>query len=242
MACLIAIIRAKPDPGSGNTQRRPVLAILTIGPVASVCGPEICVDFAAFAADREPLLRELLRLENGLPSHQTLSRIARPWGLWAGLRGVSNGSRHGGDGEAAARLQEPHRFGQIRTCSVNHAAAHDGAPFAGLVDDALRGTADHPASLLVDLLPCTCQPPPPRQQREADRRPRPSPHGYGRNAFLPQCARAGFDRRKAPLQVSTANSSHLSRAKLAHDFAAIRTPVAETPACASAPFRRSHWR
>ncbi|MBK8209252.1 MAG: ISAs1 family transposase [Rhodospirillales bacterium] len=45
--------------------------------MASVCGAESCVDFAEFAEDREVLLREFLRLENGLPSHDTFSRIFR---------------------------------------------------------------------------------------------------------------------------------------------------------------------
>jgi len=36
-----------------------------------------CVDFAEFAEDREPLLREFLSLENGLPSHDTFSRVFR---------------------------------------------------------------------------------------------------------------------------------------------------------------------
>ena len=45
--------------------------------VASVCGAESCVDFAEFAEDREPLLRELLSLEDGLPSHDTFSRVFR---------------------------------------------------------------------------------------------------------------------------------------------------------------------
>ena len=35
------------------------------------------MDFAEFAADRERLLREFLRLENGLPSHDTFSRLFR---------------------------------------------------------------------------------------------------------------------------------------------------------------------
>ncbi len=45
--------------------------------MASVCGAESCVDFAEFAQDREPLLREFLRLENGLSSHDTFSRVFR---------------------------------------------------------------------------------------------------------------------------------------------------------------------
>ena len=35
------------------------------------------MDFAEFAEDRETLLREFLSLENGLPSHDTFSRVLR---------------------------------------------------------------------------------------------------------------------------------------------------------------------
>ncbi len=77
MPSLITIFREMPDPRSGNAQRHDLLDILTIALVASVCGAESCVDFAEFAFDREPLLREFLRLENGLPSHDTFSRIFR---------------------------------------------------------------------------------------------------------------------------------------------------------------------
>ena len=71
MASLITIFREVPDPRRGNAQRHELLDILTIALVASVCGAESCVDFAEFAEDREPLLREFLRLENGVPSHDT---------------------------------------------------------------------------------------------------------------------------------------------------------------------------
>lgn len=77
MPCLITIFRDIPDPRTGNAQRHDLLDILTIALVASVCGAESCVDFAEFAEDREPLLREFLSLENGLPSHDTFSRVFR---------------------------------------------------------------------------------------------------------------------------------------------------------------------
>lgn len=77
MPSLITIFREMPDPRSGNAQRHDLLDILTIAVVASVCGAESCVDFAEFAEDREPLLREFLNLENGLPSHDTFSRVFR---------------------------------------------------------------------------------------------------------------------------------------------------------------------
>lgn len=77
MTSLITIFRDMPDPRRGNAQRHDLLDILTIALVASVCGAESCVDFAEFGEDREPLLREFLRLENGLPSHDTFSRVLR---------------------------------------------------------------------------------------------------------------------------------------------------------------------
>lgn len=77
MASLITIFRDIPDPRRGNAQRHELLDILTIALVASVCGAESCVDFAEFGEDREPLLREFLRLENGAQSHDTFSRVFR---------------------------------------------------------------------------------------------------------------------------------------------------------------------
>lgn len=77
MPSLITVFRDVPDPRSGNAQRHDLLDILTIALVASVCGAESCVDFAEFGEDREALLREFLRLENGLPSHDTFSRVFR---------------------------------------------------------------------------------------------------------------------------------------------------------------------
>lgn len=66
-----------PDPRTGNAVRHDLLEILTIALTAAICGAESCVDFADFAADRERLFREFLRLEHGLPSHDTFSRIFR---------------------------------------------------------------------------------------------------------------------------------------------------------------------
>ncbi len=66
-----------PDPRTGNALRHSLLEVLTIALIASVCGAESCVDFADFARDREPLFRDFLKLENGLPSHDTFSRLFR---------------------------------------------------------------------------------------------------------------------------------------------------------------------
>lgn len=74
---LIDTLGEIPDPRRGNAQRHALLDILTIALVASICGAESCVDFAEYAEDREPLLREFLSLENGSPSHDTFSRVFR---------------------------------------------------------------------------------------------------------------------------------------------------------------------
>ena len=57
--------------------RHQLLAVLTMARTTAICGAESCVEFADFAADRERLFREFLKLENGLPSHDTFSRIFR---------------------------------------------------------------------------------------------------------------------------------------------------------------------
>lgn len=77
MRGLITVLRDVEDPRTGNARRHDLLDVLTIALVASVCGCESCVDFADFAEDREDLFREFLSLENGLPSHDTFSRLFR---------------------------------------------------------------------------------------------------------------------------------------------------------------------
>lgn len=77
MDLLISILREVPDPRTGNATRHSLLDVLTIALVASICGCESCVEFADFAEDREELFREFLELENGLPSHDTFSRLFR---------------------------------------------------------------------------------------------------------------------------------------------------------------------
>jgi predicted transposase YbfD/YdcC len=68
---------ALPDPRTGNAKRHDLLEILTIALTATVCGAESCADFADFAVDREALFRSFLRLDNGVPSHDTFSRVFR---------------------------------------------------------------------------------------------------------------------------------------------------------------------
>ena len=79
MPSLITIFRQIPDPRTGNAQRHDLLDILSIALVASVCGAASCVDFAEFAEDRELLLREFLRLENGLARRDTFTGCSASW-------------------------------------------------------------------------------------------------------------------------------------------------------------------
>jgi predicted transposase YbfD/YdcC len=65
------------DPRTGNAQRHDLLEILLIALAASLCGAEGCVDMALFGRAKAPLLRRFLRLEGGIPSHDTFSRIFR---------------------------------------------------------------------------------------------------------------------------------------------------------------------
>jgi predicted transposase YbfD/YdcC len=77
MSWFASAFEALPDPRTGNAQRHNLLEVLTMALTAAVCGAETCSDFADFAVDRESLFREFLRLENGVPSHDTFSRIFR---------------------------------------------------------------------------------------------------------------------------------------------------------------------
>lgn len=77
MSWLLTILRDVPDPRTGNAQRHELLDVLTIALVASICGCESSVEMADFGEDREELFREFLSLENGLPSHDTFSRLFR---------------------------------------------------------------------------------------------------------------------------------------------------------------------
>ncbi len=77
MGWLEACFGDMPDPRTGNATRHNLLEVLTIALVGSICGAESCVDFADFARDRKSLFRDFLRLENGLPSHDTFSRLFR---------------------------------------------------------------------------------------------------------------------------------------------------------------------
>ena len=65
------------DPRTGNARRHDLQELLLIALCTVLCGGESCVDMADFAEEKETFLREFLSLENGLPSHDTFSRVFR---------------------------------------------------------------------------------------------------------------------------------------------------------------------
>ena len=65
------------DPRSGNAVRHDLSELLMIALCAVLCGGESCVDMADFAQEKEDFLRRFLLLNNGLPSHDTFSRLFR---------------------------------------------------------------------------------------------------------------------------------------------------------------------
>lgn len=64
------------DPRAENA-RHDLLEILMIALAAMVCGAQTCTDMALFGRAKRSLLERFLRLEHGIPSHDTFSRLFR---------------------------------------------------------------------------------------------------------------------------------------------------------------------
>jgi predicted transposase YbfD/YdcC len=65
------------DPRSGNAALQDFHELLMIALCCVLCGGQGAVDMALFAEAKKPLLRSFLTLSNGLPSHDTFSRLFR---------------------------------------------------------------------------------------------------------------------------------------------------------------------
>jgi predicted transposase YbfD/YdcC len=65
-----------PDPRAGNA-RHDLMELLFIALAATLCGAEDCTDMAEFAEAKLALLRQVVKLEHGPPSHDTFSRVFR---------------------------------------------------------------------------------------------------------------------------------------------------------------------
>lgn len=70
------VFRGLRDPRAANAQHE-LLDVLFIALAATLCGAQCCSDMAQFGRAKEGLLRGFLRLEHGIPSHDTFSRVFR---------------------------------------------------------------------------------------------------------------------------------------------------------------------
>jgi predicted transposase YbfD/YdcC len=64
------------DPRADNSQHE-LVEVLFIALLSSLCGAKSCSDMAEFGCAKEPLLRTILSLKHGIPSHDTFSRVFR---------------------------------------------------------------------------------------------------------------------------------------------------------------------
>lgn len=70
------LCRGLRDPRAENA-RHDLLEIVFIALAATLCGAKACTEFELFGLGREELLRQMLDLPHGIPSHDTFSRVFR---------------------------------------------------------------------------------------------------------------------------------------------------------------------
>lgn len=63
------------DPRRAHLRRHLLIDILILTICATICGANDCQQIAAFGRRREDWLRKFLKLENGIPSHDTIERV-----------------------------------------------------------------------------------------------------------------------------------------------------------------------
>lgn len=76
MGNFISIFSDIEDPRADNARHK-LLEVLFIALAAVLCGAESCSDMADFGEAKQGLLRRILGLEHGIPSHDTFSRVFR---------------------------------------------------------------------------------------------------------------------------------------------------------------------
>lgn len=64
------------DPRAGNA-RHDFLEVIFVALAASLCGAEDCTEMALFARAKLDVLRQVVKLDHGAPSHDTFSRVFR---------------------------------------------------------------------------------------------------------------------------------------------------------------------
>ena len=85
---ILSVFQDVEDPRRGNAKRHDLQETLTIALVSMLAGGRTCVDMEDYGCVWEPWLREFMTLPNGIPSHDTFSRLFRildPAGLRTAL-------------------------------------------------------------------------------------------------------------------------------------------------------------
>ena len=65
------------DPRRGNAERHSLHDIMVIALCTILCGGETCTDMSLFGQVKQEFLESFLPLKNGIPSHDTFSRVFR---------------------------------------------------------------------------------------------------------------------------------------------------------------------
>ena len=74
-ASLIGIFSVPKDPRIDRTKRHDLMDIIAIAICAVVCGADSWVDVEQFGNSKKEWLSSLLKLPNGIPSHDTFGRV-----------------------------------------------------------------------------------------------------------------------------------------------------------------------
>jgi Transposase len=77
MEGLAACFEDLADPRTGNAGLHDLVEIMVIALCTVLCGGQYASDMELFAREKEAFLRQFLKLEKGLPSHDTFSRVFR---------------------------------------------------------------------------------------------------------------------------------------------------------------------
>lgn len=70
------LFRKLSDPRASNA-RYPLMEVIIVALAATLCGARTCTEMAQFGHSRSDVLRKLLKLEHGTPSHDTFSAVFR---------------------------------------------------------------------------------------------------------------------------------------------------------------------
>lgn len=76
-APLLAQLATLPDPRIDRCKRHALPDVLAMALLATLCGANTCTQFALFGVTRHAWLATFLALPNGIPSHDTFTRVLR---------------------------------------------------------------------------------------------------------------------------------------------------------------------